>query len=119
MRNYSYPIRISFASKRIKTYHSAVDPKLRTGTVSFGSLPLVHVTLSYNRIRRFFYLYTQMVADSCEWLISYADKYGLLRPLRWMMKLFATAPLEQESESSTIVFLVPGYVLRMPLAYWP
>ena len=35
------------------------------------------------------------------------------------MKLLATAPLEQESESSTIVFLVPDDVLRMPLAYWP
>ena len=43
--NHSYRIRISFASKRIKTYLSAVDPKLRTGTVSVGSLPLV--TLSY------------------------------------------------------------------------
>ena len=31
-----------------------------------------------------------------------------------MMKPLATAPLEQESESSTIVFLVPDDVLRMP-----
>ena len=61
----------------------------------------------------------QIVADSCEWLISYADKYVLLRPLTWMMKPFVTAPLEQESESSTIVFLVPDDLLRMPLAYWP
>ena len=91
---------------RIKTYHSAVNPKLRTGTVSFGSFPLV--TLSYLS-----YLYTQIVADSCEWLISYADKYGLLRPPRWMIKPLATAPLEQESESSTIVFLMPDDVLRM------
>ena len=30
------------------------------------------------------------------------------------MKPLATAPLEQESESSTIVFLVPDEVLRMP-----
>ena len=29
----------------------------------------------------------------------------------------ATAPLGQEPESSTIVFLVPVEVLRMPLAY--
>ena len=36
-----------------------------------------------------------------------------------MIKPLATAPLEQESESSTIVFLVPDDVLRMPLAYWP
>ena len=43
----------------------------------------------------------------------------MLRPLRWMMKPLATAPLEQESESSTIVFLVPDDVMRMPLAYWP
>ena len=71
-------------------------PKLRTGTVSFGSLPLV--TLSYLSHSAYFYLYTQIVADSCEWLISYADKYVLLRPLRWMMKPLATAPLEQESE---------------------
>ena len=35
-----------------------------------------------------------------------------------MMKPFAKAPLEQKSESSTIVFLVPDNVLRMPLAYW-
>ena len=34
------------------------------------------------------------------------------------MKLLATAPLEQESESSTIVFLVPDDVLKMPLTYW-
>ena len=71
-------------------------PKLRTGTVSFGSLPLV--TLSYLSHSAYFYLYTQIVADSCEWLISYADKYVLLRPLRWMMKPLATAPLEQGSE---------------------
>ena len=62
MRNYSYPIRISFASKRIKTYHSAVDSKLRTGTVLFGSLPVV--TLSYLSHSVYFYLYTQIVADS-------------------------------------------------------
>ena len=36
-----------------------------------------------------------------------------------MIKHFATAPFEQESESSTIVFLVPDDVLKMPLAYWP
>ena len=111
MRKYSYPIRISFASKRIKTYHSVVDPKLRTGTASFGSLPLV--TLSYLSHLAYFDLYTQIVADSCEWLISYADKYVLLRPLRWIMQPLATASLEQESESSTIVFLVPVDVLRM------
>ena len=55
------------------------------------------------------------------------------------MKPLATAPLEQESEYhgsgvvldcidswslpsfllSTIVFLVPDNVLKMPLAYWP
>ena len=35
------------------------------------------------------------------------------------MKPLATAPLEQESESSPIVFLVLDDVLRMPLAYWP
>ena len=35
------------------------------------------------------------------------------------MKPLATAPVEQESESSTIVFLVPDNVLIMPLAYWP
>ena len=46
----------------------------------------------------YFYLYTKIVADSCEWLISYANKYVLLRPLMWMMKPLATAPLEQESE---------------------
>ena len=33
------------------------------------------------------------------------------------MKLLATAPLEQESESSTIVFLVPDDVLKMPFTY--
>ena len=32
----------------------------------------------------------------------------------WMMKHLATAPLEQESESLTMVFLVPDEVLRMP-----
>ena len=31
-----------------------------------------------------------------------------------MMKHLATAPLEQESESLTMVFLVPDEVLRMP-----
>ena len=31
-----------------------------------------------------------------------------------MMESLATAPLEQESESSTMVFLVPDDVLRMP-----
>ena len=31
-----------------------------------------------------------------------------------MMKPLATAPLEQESESLTMVFLVPDDVLRMP-----
>ena len=31
-----------------------------------------------------------------------------------MMKPLATAPLEQESESSTIAFLEPDDVLRMP-----
>ena len=103
-------------SKRIKTHHSAVDPKLRTGTVSVGSLPLV--TLSYLSHSAYFNLYTQIVADSCEWLISYADKYVMLRPCRCMMKPLATAPLEQESGSSTIVFLVPDDVLRMHLAYW-
>ena len=36
-----------------------------------------------------------------------------------MMKPLATAPLEQESEFSTIVFLVSDDVLKMPLAYWP
>ena len=35
------------------------------------------------------------------------------------MKTLATVPLEQESESSTIVVLVPDDVLIMPLAYWP
>ena len=98
-----------------KPIDSAVDPNLRTGTVSFGSLPLV--TLSYLSHSAYFFLYTQIVADSCEWLISYADKYVLLRPLRWMMKPLATVPLEQESESSTIIFLVTDDVLRMPLAY--
>ena len=39
-------------------------------------------------------------------------------PLRWMMKPNATVPLEQESESSTIVFIVPDDLLRMPLAHW-
>ena len=34
------------------------------------------------------------------------------------MTPLATAPLEQESESSTIVILVPDDVLGMPLAYW-
>ena len=52
-----------------------VNPNLRTGTVSFGSLPLV--TLSYLSQTAYFYLYTQIVADSCEWLISYADEYVL------------------------------------------
>ena len=98
-------------------YHSAVDPKLWTSTISFGSLPLE--TLSYLSHSAYFYLYTQIVADSCQWLISYADKYVLLRPLRWMMKPLAIAPLEQKSESSTILFLVTDDVLRMPLAYWP
>ena len=32
---------LSVSHSRIKTYHSAVDPNLRTGTVSLGSLPLV------------------------------------------------------------------------------
>ena len=32
----------------------------------------------------------------------------------WAMKPFATVPLEQENESSTIVFLVLDDVLRMP-----
>ena len=73
---------------------------------------------SYLSHLAYFYLYTQIVADSCEWLISYADKYVLLRLLRSMMKLLATAPLEQESEFSTIVFLVPDDVLKMPLTYW-
>ena len=36
-----------------------------------------------------------------------------------MMNPLATAPLEQESESSTIVFLVYDDVLRMPLSHWP
>ena len=90
---------------------------MRTGTVSFGSLPLV--TLSYLSHSVYFYLYAQIVADSCEWLISYADKYVLLLPLRWLMKPLATAPLEQENKSSFIVFLVPDDVLKMPLAYWP
>ena len=35
------------------------------------------------------------------------------------MTPFGTAPLEQESESSTIALLVPDDVLRIPLAYWP
>ena len=35
------------------------------------------------------------------------------------MKPLATVPMEQESETSTIVFLVPDDVLKMPLAYWP
>ena len=36
------------------------------------------------------------------------------------MKPLATVPMEQESESSAIVFsLVPEDVLRMTLAYWP
>ena len=90
---------------------------LRTSTVSFGSLPLV--TFSCLSHSAYFYLYTQIVADSCEWLISYANKYVLLRLLRWMVTPLATAPLEQESESSTIVLLVPDDVLRIPLAYWP
>ena len=34
------------------------------------------------------------------------------------MKPHATVPLEQESESSTIVFIVPDDLLRMPLAHW-
>ena len=34
------------------------------------------------------------------------------------MKLLATAPLERESGSSTIVFIVPDDVLRMPLVHW-
>ena len=83
----------------------------------FGSLPLV--TLCYLSHSAYFYLYTQIVADRCEWLISYADKYVLSRPIKWIMKPLATAPLEQESESSIIVFLVPDDVLRMPLAGWP
>ena len=33
------------------------------------------------------------------------------------MKPLATAPLEQESESSTIVFFVQADVFGMPLAY--
>ena len=61
-----------------------------------------------------FYLYSQIVADSCERLISYADKYVLLRPLTWMIKPLATASLEQETESLTMVFLVPDDGLRMP-----
>ena len=36
-----------------------------------------------------------------------------------MMTPLATAPLELESESSTIVLLVPDDVLGMPLAHWP
>ena len=28
-------------------------------------------------------------------------------------------PLEQKSESSNIVLVVPDAVLRIPLAYWP
>ena len=38
----------------------------------------------------------------------------MLRPLTCTMKPFATTPLEQESESSNIVFLVSDDVLRMP-----
>ena len=41
----TYHICISSASKRIKTSRSAVDPKLWTDTVTFGTLPIV--TLSY------------------------------------------------------------------------
>ena len=90
MRNarQEYVITRILSVSHIKTYHSAVDPKLRTVTVSFGKLPLV--TLSYLSHSAYFYLYTQIVVDSCEWLISYADKYVLLRPLRWMMKPLAT-----------------------------
>ena len=42
------------------------------------------------------------------------DKYVSLRLLTWMMKPLDTAPLEQESESLTMVFLMPEDVLRMP-----
>ena len=42
---------------------NVVDPKLRTGTVSFGSLPLV--TFNYLSHSAYFYLYMQIVADSC------------------------------------------------------
>ena len=46
LKNIKKVLRISYLYLiGIKTYHSAVEPKLRTGTVSFGSLPLV--TLSY------------------------------------------------------------------------
>ena len=38
----------------------------------------------------------------------------MLRPLTSTMKPLAITPLEQESESSNIVFLVPDDVLRMP-----
>ena len=38
----------------------------------------------------------------------------MLRPLTWMMKPLATATLNQDRESSTIVFLVPDEVLGMP-----
>ena len=95
--------------------------------VSFRSRPIVADRYGFIQVVTFsnallliafgvFYLYMQIVADRCEWLISYADKYVLLQPLRWMMKPLATAPMEQESESSTIVFLVPDDVLRIPLA---
>ena len=84
MRKYTYLIRISSVTKRIKTYHSANDPELRTDTVLFRSLPLV--TVSYYLVHRidtngYFqkrfhteslrsnadrYLFMQIVADSCE-----------------------------------------------------
>ena len=67
--------------------------------VLFGSLPLV--TVSYNLVqrivtdgyfqKRFYtesvrsntdrYLFMQIVADSCQYLLSNMDKYVLLRPL--------------------------------------
>ena len=97
-------IRILFASERIKTSHSAVYPKLPTGTVSFGSLPLV--TLCYLSHSAYF-TYTRRSLRMVDFIW---DKYVLLRPLRWMMKPLAAAPLEQRSESSTIVFLVPDDV---------
>ena len=71
-------------AKRIKAYHSANDPELRTDTVLFGSLALV--TVSYYLVQRivtggyfqkhfhtenlrsntYRYLFMQIVADSCE-----------------------------------------------------
>ena len=84
MRKYTYFIRISSVTKRIKTYHSANDPELLTDTVLFESLPLV--TVSYDLVQRIVtngyfqkrfhteslrsntdrYVFMQIVADSCQ-----------------------------------------------------